>query len=41
MRKREVIELRYRIDCAGWSRTSSGHQQRTADKRGWEDAPES
>ena len=41
MRKREVIELRYRIDCAGWSCTSNGHQQGTAVKRGCENAPES
>lgn len=27
MRKREVIELRYKIDCVGWSSTSKGHQQ--------------
>ena len=27
MRKREVIELRQKIDCVGWSATSSGHQQ--------------
>ena len=27
MRKREVIELRYNIDCVGWSATSLDHQQ--------------
>ena len=36
MRKREVIELRYRIDCMGWSSTSKGHQQETvASARLW------
>ena len=33
MRKREVIELRYRIDCMGWSSASKGHQQETGVKR--------
>ena len=29
MRKREVIELRYRIDCVGWLCPPNGHQQGT------------
>jgi hypothetical protein len=41
MRKREVIELRYRIDCAGWSGTSNGHQQGAVAKRDCENTPES
>ncbi len=41
MRKREVIELRYRIDCVGWSSTSMGHQQGTVVMRDWENTPES
>lgn len=41
MRKREVIELRYRIDYAGWSCTSNDHQQGTIVKRDCENASES
>ena len=41
MRKREVIELRYRIDYAGWSCTSNGHQQGTIVKRDCENVSES
>lgn len=41
MRKREVIELRYRIDCVGRLFTSVGRQQGTVVKRDCEDTPES
>ena len=41
MRKREVIELRYRIDCVGRLFTSAGRQQGTVVKRDCEDTPES
>jgi hypothetical protein len=41
MRKREVIELRNKIDCVGWSCTSNGHQQGTVVKRDCENTPES
>lgn len=41
MRKREVIELRYRIDCVGRLVTSAGRQQGTVVKRDCEDTPES
>jgi len=41
MRKREVIELRYNIDCVWWSTTSMGHQQGIVDKRDYENTPES
>ena len=40
MRKREVIELRYRIDCVGRLFTSVGRQQGTVVKRDCEDTPE-
>lgn len=41
MRKREVIELRYRIDCVGRLCTSISRQQGTVVKRDCENAPES
>ena len=41
MRKREVIELRYRIDCVGRLVASAGRQQGTVVKRDCEDTPES
>ena len=41
MRKREVIELRYRIDCVGWSCASNGHQQGAVDMQDCENTPES
>jgi len=41
MRKREVIELRHKIDCMGWSSTSTGHQQGVVVKRDYENIPES
>lgn len=41
MRKREVIELRYRIDCVGWLGTSNSHQQGTVAMRDCENTPES
>ncbi len=40
-RKREVIELRYRIDCVGRLFTSVGRQQGTVVKRDCENTPES
>ena len=41
MRKREVIELRYRIDCVGRLGTSASRQQGTVVKRDCEDTLES
>ena len=41
MRKREAIELRYRIDCVGWLCTSNGHQQGAVAMRDCENTPES
>ena len=41
MRKREVIELRYRIDCVEWSCTSNGHQQGAVAMQDCENTPES
>ena len=39
MRKREVIEFRYIIDCMGWLYTSMGHQQGLIVKRDYENIP--
>ena len=41
MRKREVIELRYRLDCVGWSCASDGHQQGAVVMQDCENTPES
>ena len=41
MRRCEEIELRYRIDYAGWLSSSNGHQQGTIVKRDCDDASES
>lgn len=41
MRKREVIELRYKIDCVGRLCTSNGRQQGVFAMREYENTPES